>query len=132
MAGLSCTLLNHTPGKETMNGLFLDDDRNPEDVTWLTYPSAVEWTVVRTFETFTQAMLEATLGFDLISFDHDLMDFKASGEEMTGYTCFKWVEDRCLDGLMALPECVVHSKNGVGGENIARHYDNLRRHLHGA
>lgn len=115
-----------------MNGLFLDDERNPEDVTWLTYPPGVSWTVVRTFKAFTQALLKATSRFDLISFDHDLMDFEASGREMTGYTCFKWVEDRCLDGLMVLPECVVHSKNGVGGENIACHYDNLRRFLQNA
>jgi len=112
-----------------MKGLFLDDERNPTDVTWLTYAVGIEWTVVRTFEAFTQALLLPGASFDLISFDHDLQDFTASGQELTGYTCFKWMYERCLDGLMGLPECVVHSKNGVGGENIALHYDNLRRHL---
>lgn len=51
-------------------GLFLDDERNHQDVTWIQYPEDVEWTVVRTFSEF----VRATSGqvFDLISFDHDL------------------------------------------------------------
>ncbi|MBD8089186.1 hypothetical protein IFT48_04265 [Pseudomonas fluorescens] len=112
-----------------MNGLFLDDERVPTEVTWLIYAEGIEWTIVRTFEAFTQALLQPGKIFEVISFDHDLQDFTASGQELTGYTCFKWMHDRCLDGLMNLPECLVHSKNGVGAENIARHYDNLRRHL---
>ena len=30
-----------------LKGLFLDDERNPEDVTWIKYPDNIEWIVVR-------------------------------------------------------------------------------------
>lgn len=121
----------HTTPQSTnvMKGLFLDDERVPTDVTWLTYAQGIDWTIVRTFEQFTQALLLPGAEYHLISFDHDLQDFTGSGEELTGYTCFKWLADRCLDGLQSLPQCIVHSKNGVGAENIARHYNNLRLHL---
>lgn len=30
-----------------MKGLFLDDERSVGDVTWVLYPTGVDWTVVR-------------------------------------------------------------------------------------
>ena len=30
-----------------MIGVFLDDERNPEDVKWVKYPANVDWCVVR-------------------------------------------------------------------------------------
>ena len=62
-----------------MKGLFLDDERNPQDVTWMPHSDYhdVEWTVVRNFQEFKQQILEE---WDVISFDHDLQDF-SNGRE---------------------------------------------------
>lgn len=104
-----------------MKGLFLDDERNPEDVTWMQYPENIEWVVVRTFSEFVKAVQSGI--FDLMSFDHDLQDF-SKGSEMTGYDCLKfycnflYVED-CF-----LPQVVVHSMNPIGKVNILTYWKN--------
>ena len=33
-----------------IKGLFLDDERVPQDVTWVNYPKNIEWTVVRSYD----------------------------------------------------------------------------------
>lgn len=105
-----------------MKGLFLDDERNPQEVTWVNYPENVEWTVVRSFSEFVKAA--TTQGFDLMSFDHDLQDF-SKGAEMTGYDCLKWLCNNstyipnCL-----LPQIVVHSMNPIGKVNILTYWKN--------
>lgn len=105
-----------------MKGLFLDDERNPQEVTWVNYPENIEWTVVRSFSEFVKAV--STQGFNIISFDHDLQDF-SKGAEMTGYDCLKYycnfllyVED-CF-----LPQVVVHSMNPIGKVNILTYWKN--------
>ena len=40
--------------RNDMRGIFLDDERNPEDVTWIKYPENVEWFIVRTVLNFLQ------------------------------------------------------------------------------
>lgn len=105
-----------------MKGLFLDDERNPQDVTWLQYPEDVEWTVVRTFSEFVKAV--TAQGFELISLDHDLQDF-SKGTEMTGYDCLKYL---CTKSSYIpdcfLPQIVVHSMNPVGKANILSYWKN--------
>lgn len=113
-----------------MKGLFLDDERNPQDVTWVDYPQGIEWRVVRTFDAFVAALEENGVAFELISFDHDLQDFDASGVERTGYTCMKWLSERSLDTETPPPALFhVHSMNGPGGGNIRSLYSNLLDHF---
>lgn len=108
-----------------MKGLFLDDERIPSDVTWLTYAQGIEWIIVRTFDEFKAALEKGANVFDLISFDHDIQDFDEHGVERDGYTCFKWLSELCLDTGRPPPVCIVHSKNPCGSENIRCHYQNL-------
>lgn len=110
-----------------MKGLFVDDERNPQDVTWLSYPANVEWKVVRTYGDFEKAIL--TSDFDIISFDHDIQDFDDRGNERTGYTCFLKLLDYVMDEAMKMPDIVVHSQNPVGAKNIKEHYNNYLKYV---
>ncbi len=76
---------------------------------------------------------------DLISFDHDLGDYQAlhsagyiEGDlpenEKTGYHCIKYLIDYCMDNNLKLPECIVHSANTVGKENIEKYIENYKKH----
>lgn len=104
-------------------GLFLDDERNPQDVTWLQYPENVEWTVVRTFSEFVKAVQSTPFG--VLSFDHDIQDF-SKGSEMTGYDCLKFYCNFIDLQDLALPRLVVvHSMNPIGKVNIMSYWKNF-------
>lgn len=108
-----------------MKGLFLDDERNPQDATWMQYPEAIEWVVVRTFSEFVKEV--TSQGFDLISLDHDLQDF-SKGSEMTGYDCLKFYCNFIDLHNLALPRLVVvHSMNPIGKVNIMSYWKNFLR-----
>lgn len=107
-----------------LKGLFLDDERNPEDVTWLEYPDDITWTTVRNYNEF--LVYFEYYGWDIISLDHDIQDFK-DGEEKTGYDCIKHiVNDTLLSEnpfyLLDL-NVYVHSKNPIGNKNITEYFD---------
>lgn len=89
--------------------LFLDDERNPCDVTWISLPN-VKWKVVRNFDEFSDAVTHNEI--EMISFDHDL------GVGKTGKDCANFLIGFCLDRNAPLPTFFVHSKNGPGTENI--------------
>lgn len=100
-----------------MKGLFLDDERTPQEVTWVNYPENIEWTIVRTFSEFVRTTAKSK--FDLISFDHDLQDF-SKGSEMTGYDCLKFF----CHFREGEPQIVVHSMNPIGKVNILTYWKN--------
>lgn len=110
-----------------MKGLFLDDERNPQDITWLPYPANITWTIVRTYAEFCNAPL--TQDFGIISFDHDIQDYDLKGNERTGYDCMKYLVEMALDEAIILPLCVVHSQNPTGAENIRKYYENACKYL---
>ena len=112
-----------------MINIFLDDERVPSDATWMHYADDLEWVIVRTQEAFIEAFKGAVGQVGIISFDHDLQDFAANGEERTGYTCIKWLVDHCMDYDLKLPLCVFHTKNIVGRGNMDAFYQNARKHL---
>ena len=60
-----------------MKGLFLDDERNPEDVTWIDYPESIDWKVVRSYSEFFYEFHRSD--FQVISFDHDIQDYNHRG-----------------------------------------------------
>ena len=100
-----------------MKGLFIDDERNPEDVTWVVYPENSEFTVVRNREEFQWAVL-SNPKFDIFSLDHDLQDVdKFSGKENTGYTLLREVVF-LTHTKMPKTTVIAHSKNPVGRVNI--------------
>lgn len=103
-----------------MYHLFLDDERIPQQVTWVQLPvlentPSNEWLVVRSFTDFVHCI--ETKGLPLfIAFDHDLGEM--GDNEKTGFSCAKWLVDYCLDNNVNCPDFQVHSKNPQGASNI--------------
>jgi hypothetical protein len=112
-----------------MYHLFLDDERNPERVTWVDIPIAV-YTVVRSYEEFVAAIEQYGVPI-YVTFDHDLADAhyvamlnevngkEASyGLEKTGLDCAKWLVDHCNEQECLFPNFNVHSMNPIGKARI--------------
>ncbi|MFK4136489.1 cyclic-phosphate processing receiver domain-containing protein [Pseudomonas luteola] len=110
-------------------GIFLDDERVPSDVTWIDYPTNIEWIVVRDYVGFTKAIEEHHSDSLLISFDHDLQDFDACGEERKGMHCIRWLGEYCMDNGLKMPTCLFHSKNIPGRENMQSYYLNAVKNI---
>lgn len=108
--------------------IFLDDERNFEDVTWKGYIGYDNIIIVRNFDQFKTAIMQVE---DLktidLSLDHDIQDFSEDGEERTGYTCVKWLCDYVYDADLDLRETfvTVHSKNPIGQKNIEMYLVNF-------
>ena len=102
-----------------LKGLFLDDERDPEDVTWIKYPEGIQWDIVRSFKDFADADFKK---YQMISFDHDLGD----SCERTGYDCMKMYVDYLLFSNTRLEAYTLyyHTKNPVGEENMRKYFDN--------
>jgi len=89
--------------------LFLDDIRNPENVTWIKLPSG-HWEIVRNYTEFCDHITKNGMP-TFISFDHDLADehyrqsmynpdkhysnYYTDGtfKEKTGFHCAQWLID---------------------------------------
>ena len=113
-----------------LTGIFLDDERNPEDVTWLDYRANIDWVVVRTMEEFLQTVNSCqSVHSIIISFDHDLQDFDLNGNESTGYDCLKALVEHCMEHDYDLPECVFHTQNPIGRINMQSYYENACKYL---
>ena len=113
-------------------GVFLDDERNPEDVTWLDYPDNIEWIVVRTYKEFVKLIDTLDDVRDcLFSFDHDIQDFtntvSNSTKEYTGLDCLRYLEQKLIDtqidsNVIDNPIVYAHTKNIVGQKNMNDEY----------
>lgn len=104
-----------------MKVLFLDDERSPQDVTWVRYPSGSVFTVVRCFNDFQEAVrLNDT--FDAWSLDHDLGCNEFQQPYLTGYdslkTALRWHPEK------APSQVVAHSQNPIGKRNIIEYWRN--------
>lgn len=111
-----------------LKGLFLDDERSPEDVTWVNYPPDMKWVVVRSHHDFIRK-INTDSHFNIISFDHDIASYDFKGKEITGYDCLKWLIGKTLDDRYALPECYFHSKNPIGCNNMKQYFENIKEFL---
>lgn len=107
------------------NGLFLDDERLPDDVFWVKYPDNINWKIVRSYSDFESSLNEGS--FDIISFDHDLQDF-VDGKEYTGYDALKKLVDLCIEKKVTLSECYFHTQNPIGRNNMSAYWENFMRH----
>ena len=112
-----------------MIGVFLDDERNPKDVTWLNYQEGIEWYIVRRMADFLSCIHNMEEENYIISFDHDLQDFNLTGTENTGYDCLKSLVDFCIDNNMSIPVCLFHTQNPVGKENMSCYYENAKKFI---
>ena len=105
--------------------LFLDDERQPEQVVWGEFDySDFQWDIAKNY---TEFIIYLSKYFPanpiVISFDNDL------GEEKEGYDCLKWLIEYCLDCKINLPEIFVHSQNSVAKENMEFLISNLKKYI---
>lgn len=103
--------------------LFLDDERNPEDVTWVDLPN-VDWVICRTYDEFVATVTKLGLPVS-VSFDNDL------GEPQEGKHCAFWLVDWMMDNHVSPAGLTwtVHSKNPVAAETIDTYLSNFVLHL---
>lgn len=106
-----------------MYKLFLDDVRDPTEVTWVKLPDG-PWTIVRNYNQFVDYITKNGLP-EFVAFDHDLADEhygtnpnKIEYKEKTGYSCAKWLIEYCMDNNKLFPDYAVHSMNSIGKMNI--------------
>ena len=114
--------------------LFIDDERDPKDVTWLGVGDRYahlnyEWYVVRSYAEAVELIQTFGCMPETVSFDHDLGDGVP-----TGYDLAKWMVAQALAfpdayGFSADFVLIVHSKNPVGAANIKGYFDSYFRHL---
>lgn len=104
--------------------LFLDDERQPNQVTWVNiHIDNRPWVVVKSYEEFV-AHIEANGLPDFVSFDHDLAFGHYHGDftgEKTGLDAAKWMTQYCETHKLKFPWFAVHSMSSVGRVNIMRH-----------
>jgi hypothetical protein len=115
--------------KEMKYGIFLDDERNVEDAFWMSYGPDICWTVVRTFAGFVKAIRDNTETKYVVSFDHDLQDFKVNGDEYTGYDCVKFLVDFSIQHDKNLPEAYYHTQNPIGKTNMECYMNNAKKFM---
>jgi len=127
--------------------IFLDDIRQPKDVTWVELP-LVEWIVVKNYNDFTRVI--SSFGVPTrVTFDHDLADehyqeyvwnnhpnninkgkFRYDQmKERTGYDCAKWLVYYCIERGVSFPEYYVHTLNPIGKENIISYIENFKKSI---
>ena len=121
--------------------LLLDDIRDCQMTFNITKNSIYllnDWDIVRNYDEFINYILKNGLP-SMISFDHDLADehyvpseywdnydlskeFQESQSyrEKTGNDCAKWLLEYCYENNLKLPQCMVHSANPVGADNIRK------------
>ena len=106
--------------------LYLDDIRHPHQ----TYPNDSDWLVVRNYTEFVSAIEQHFSNLEVVSFDHDLSDFDSDGNEMTGYSCVKWLCDYILDNGLDISNLSLkfHTANVVGKENMMCYWNNFKNH----
>lgn len=120
--------------------LFLDDIRNPKEVTWERIPFGVQWDIVRNYDKFVKTVEEKGLPV-FVTFDHDLADehYPKSSEdylkgvdsskfrEKTGFDCAKWMVEYCEENALPFPEFRCHSMNPVGKKNIVSYIASYKK-----
>lgn len=128
--------------------LFLDDVRNPDDVTWEQFPRFETTFIVRNYESFVKQVMWSGVP-DFVCFDHDLADehygamlkenegnnsklldiISTYGSIKTGYDCAKWLVDYCVEKKKKFPPYIVHSMNPAGKDRINGYIENAKKHL---
>lgn len=112
--------------------IFLDDERNLSDVTWINYPQYDEVLIVRTYSDFIKLVESVTdiKNYDF-SFDHDIQDF-LNDYEFTGYDCIKWLcNDYCIENNINISSCnfYYHTQNPIGKNNMSSYINNFMRYF---
>jgi hypothetical protein len=105
--------------------LFLDDERVPHEVTWITLYEG-SYDIVRTQEEFQAWILTHGIP-NVISFDNDL------GANMgEGIHCVNWLIDQVLDTRVAWNpdfQYTIHSKNVVAADLMRSKLDQFSKFM---
>jgi hypothetical protein len=115
-----------------MYKLFLDDVREPKQVTWVEMPLG-PWIVIRNYNEFVEYITKNGLP-SFVAFDHDLgQEHYIVGKpkyneykEKTGYDCVKWLIEYCMNHNKLFPDYQVHSMNPIGKMNIRAIVENFK------
>lgn len=111
--------------------IFLDDYRQPVNVTWIEIPATDKWIVVKNYEEFVALFEKLPIrSIAHISYDHDLAPAHYANHptsERTGYDCAKFVVAKALEEGTDIPNYTVHSLNPVGRVNITELFENYRK-----
>lgn len=113
--------MGNSEWNKNMKGIFLDDERSPCDVYWVSYQDNVEWIVCRNGLEF---FLALNPSIDIVSFDHDIQEFH-NGKETTGYDILKKMIDNSFDGGHMPSEIYFHTQNNIGKKNMEMYYTNF-------
>ncbi|MEG1299462.1 MAG: hypothetical protein RSC93_01970 [Erysipelotrichaceae bacterium] len=112
--------------------IFLDDERNQTDVTWLDYSryNGFFLVTVRSTREVRDFVVQNITDFKntVFSLDHDLQEFDETGEQ-TGYTFVRWLVEYMVDNGYNLDDLnvIVHSKNPIGKQNIEKYVENAKK-----
>ena len=106
--------------------LYLDDIRNP-------YQSGYqdsEWIVCKNDKTLKDMFVSFDSVVTHISLDHDIHCYDENGDEVTGYSCLKWLCDYILDNNLDISNLTLnfHTANPVGGENMKTYWNNFYKY----
>lgn len=124
-----------------MYHLFLDDERNPGQVTWVGIPYA-NYHIVRSYNQFVNH-IEAFGVPKFVTFDHDLAEQHYAamldevndknnvdyGPEKTGYECAKWLVDYCERKRCSFPDYTIHSMNPIDSKRIRDYIESAKKNL---
>lgn len=111
--------------------LFLDDQRTPNEVTWVDYGDVTDWVIVRSYEDFISVVRSRGAPSN-VSFDHDLepqhyppvCDYSTP----TGKDCARFLLDYCYEkNVTPKGRIFIHSLNTEAPRRIL--IDAMREHL---
>ncbi len=105
-------------------GLFLDDERIPEQVTWCKLPN-IMWAIARNDREFKQYIENHGVP-KYLSFDHDL-----GLDSETGYESLKWLVNYMLDqpDIRIIPSITFHSQNQIGVDAMRQYWKSFLDHF---
>lgn len=97
----------------TMNILFLDDERYPDDVFWINFSYKVhDVTIVQDAYSFKQEVLISK--FDCISFDNDIQD-SVEGKHLLDWLIFLYVDNK-IDWFPS--KIILHTMNNIAKDQM--------------
>jgi hypothetical protein len=103
--------------------LFLDDFREPPDVTWVNLP-LIEWHIVRDVLSFKNCIKSKGMP-SLVSFDNDLLPKHYTETTLsvkdTGFEACCWLLEFCHLNKLVFPKWIVHSRNSKAVRRMVDH-----------
>ena len=115
--------------------LFLDDTRQPKDVTWIKLPKQ-DWVVVKNADEFMTYIklhgIPARISMDCdLCNEHYGFDWANSNtkpEQLSGVDCVKWLINYCEEHNHQFPAYTLHTMNPVGKYDMEKCIQDYLKH----